>query len=75
MVETGPILAAALLCADLVDEAALFRAPCTLGPDAIDALDGLTLEALTRSPRLVLIGRENVGIDTLEWYERPDGAA
>ena len=51
MVEGGPILAAAFLRADLVDEAALFRSPNVIGPEGIDALDGLPLSALTRSPR------------------------
>jgi diaminohydroxyphosphoribosylaminopyrimidine deaminase/5-amino-6-(5-phosphoribosylamino)uracil reductase len=74
MVEAGPVLAAAFLQADLVDEAALFRAPVTLGPDAIDALEGLPLEALTRSPRLVLMESECVGADVLESFARPDSA-
>ena len=39
MVEGGPTLAAALLAADLVDEAVLFRSPKVVGPDGIDALD------------------------------------
>ena len=74
MVETGPVLAAAFLRADLVDEAALFRAPVMLGPDAIDALDGLPLEALTRSPRLRPAASEAVGVDSLEWFARADSA-
>ena len=36
MVEAGPILAAALLEADLVDEVALFRSDKVVGPDGID---------------------------------------
>src|SRR2546427_653773 len=56
MVESGPILAAAFLRADLVDEAALFRSPAVIGPDGIDALDGLPLSALTQSPRLNAAG-------------------
>src|SRR5262245_32229543 len=43
MVEAGPILATAFLKADLVDEAVLFRSPITIGPDRIDALDGVPL--------------------------------
>jgi diaminohydroxyphosphoribosylaminopyrimidine deaminase/5-amino-6-(5-phosphoribosylamino)uracil reductase len=74
MVETGPVLAAAFLRADLVDEAALFRAPVMLGPDAIDALDELPLEALTRSPRLRPAASEAVGVDSLEWFARADSA-
>jgi diaminohydroxyphosphoribosylaminopyrimidine deaminase / 5-amino-6-(5-phosphoribosylamino)uracil reductase len=70
MVETGPILAAAFLRADLVDAAVLFSAPTAIGPDGIDALDGLPLSALTQSPRLTSIGREVVGVDVVETFER-----
>jgi diaminohydroxyphosphoribosylaminopyrimidine deaminase/5-amino-6-(5-phosphoribosylamino)uracil reductase len=70
MVEAGPILAAAFLAADLVDEAVLLRAPTSIGPSGIDALQGLPLEAFTRSPRLTLIGSETLGVDVLERYER-----
>src|SRR5215468_3451671 len=70
MVETGPTPAAAFLRADLVDEAALFRSPAIIGPDGIDALDGLPLSALTQSPRLNAIDRETVGADTVETFER-----
>jgi diaminohydroxyphosphoribosylaminopyrimidine deaminase/5-amino-6-(5-phosphoribosylamino)uracil reductase len=70
MVESGPILAAAFLRADLVDEATLFRSPAIIGQDGIDALDGLPLSALTQSPRLNAIDRETVGTDTVERFER-----
>src|SRR5262245_8093323 len=70
MVESGPILAAAFLRADLVDEAALFRSPAVIGPDGIDALDGLPLSALTQSPRLTAVGSETIGADTIERFER-----
>jgi diaminohydroxyphosphoribosylaminopyrimidine deaminase/5-amino-6-(5-phosphoribosylamino)uracil reductase len=70
MVEAGPILAAALVRADLVDEAALFCAPTDIGPDGIDALDGLPLSALTQSPRLKAVGREAIGSDMVEMFER-----
>jgi len=70
MVETGPILTTALLNADLIDEAVIFRSQGMIGADGIDALDRLPLTALTRSPRLKLIGREAVGADTLEAFER-----
>jgi diaminohydroxyphosphoribosylaminopyrimidine deaminase/5-amino-6-(5-phosphoribosylamino)uracil reductase len=70
MVESGPILAAALLGADLIDEAVLLRSPGTIGPEGLDALEGLPLEALTRSPKLELIGTEPVGADTMEIFTR-----
>jgi len=70
MVEAGPILAAAFVAADLVDEAVLLRAPTSIGADGLDALEGRPLEALTRSDRLVLTGSETVGADAIERYER-----
>ncbi|MEA2938938.1 MAG: diaminohydroxyphosphoribosylaminopyrimidine deaminase, partial [Alphaproteobacteria bacterium] len=71
MVEAGPILTAALVEADLVDEAVLLRSPNAIGPDGIDALEGLPLEALTRSPRLVPAGTDTAGGDTIEYFWRP----
>jgi len=70
MVEAGPILAAAFLRADLIDEAALFRSPNAIGADGLDALDGLPLSAVTQSPRLTAIGSEVLGTDTVEMFER-----
>lgn len=70
MVESGPILAAAFLRADLVDEGVLFRSPKIIGPEGIDALDGLPLSALTRSPRFKAVGSETLGADTVETFER-----
>jgi diaminohydroxyphosphoribosylaminopyrimidine deaminase / 5-amino-6-(5-phosphoribosylamino)uracil reductase len=71
LVEAGPILAAALLRADLIDEAVLFRSASVIGTDGIDAIDGLPLSALTGSQRLVATGREAIaGGDTAETFER-----
>jgi diaminohydroxyphosphoribosylaminopyrimidine deaminase / 5-amino-6-(5-phosphoribosylamino)uracil reductase len=70
MVESGPVLAAALLRADLVDEAVLFRSPKLIGPEGLDALDGLPLSALTQSRRFKAVGRETIGADTVETFER-----
>jgi diaminohydroxyphosphoribosylaminopyrimidine deaminase/5-amino-6-(5-phosphoribosylamino)uracil reductase len=70
MVEAGPILAAAFLRADLVDEAVLFRSPNAIGADGLDALDRLPLSALTRSPRLKPVSSEALGADTVEMFER-----
>jgi diaminohydroxyphosphoribosylaminopyrimidine deaminase/5-amino-6-(5-phosphoribosylamino)uracil reductase len=69
MVEGGPTIAASLLKADLVDEAALFRSPNPLG-EGIDVLEGLPLTALTQSPKLKPVASETVGGDTLETFER-----
>ncbi len=68
MVEAGPMLAAALLSADLADEAVLFRSPHAIGADGIDALEGLTLAALTH--RLALADTQTAGVDAVETYER-----
>lgn len=70
MVEAGPILAAAMLEADLVDAAALLRSRDAIGPDGIDALEGLSIAALTQSPRLELIRTESLGEDTIELLAR-----
>ena len=69
MVEGGPTVAAAFVTADLVDEAAILRAPRSI-PDGIDALEALPLSALTASPRLRSRGIEAAGEDTLESFER-----
>jgi diaminohydroxyphosphoribosylaminopyrimidine deaminase / 5-amino-6-(5-phosphoribosylamino)uracil reductase len=68
MVEGGPTLAAALITADLVDEAALFRAPKLVGPGGVDALGDLTVSGLTQ--RLKAVANEAVGDDRHELYER-----
>jgi diaminohydroxyphosphoribosylaminopyrimidine deaminase/5-amino-6-(5-phosphoribosylamino)uracil reductase len=68
MVEGGPTAAAAFVAADLVDAAALFRSPKTIGPDGVDALEGMRIEAMTA--RLTALGREPVGEDSVEFFER-----
>src|SRR5262245_57688607 len=69
MVEGGPTVAASFLSADLVDQAALFRSPNEIG-QGIDALEGLPLTALTKSPNLKPAAHETVGVDALEVFER-----
>jgi diaminohydroxyphosphoribosylaminopyrimidine deaminase/5-amino-6-(5-phosphoribosylamino)uracil reductase len=69
MVEGGPTVAAQLVQANLVDEAALFQSPNEMG-EGIDALDGLPLTALTQSEKLKPVASESVGADTLTIYER-----
>ena len=70
MVEGGPTLAAALLTADLIDEAMLFQSPKVVGADGIDALEGLPLTALTQSPRLISLRSEALGADICEVFWR-----
>ncbi|MBX9775019.1 MAG: bifunctional diaminohydroxyphosphoribosylaminopyrimidine deaminase/5-amino-6-(5-phosphoribosylamino)uracil reductase RibD [Xanthobacteraceae bacterium] len=72
MVEAGPIVSAAFVNADLVDEAVVFRSPKPIGPDGIDALEGLPLAALTKSPRLVMTGSETAQADTVEHFRRQE---
>ena len=68
LVEGGPTVAASFVAADLVDEAVLLRADKTIGPDGIDALEGMKLEKLTQG--MTSRGIEQVGADTLETFER-----
>ncbi len=68
MVEGGPTLAAAMVAADLIDEAVLFHSPMTVGADGIDALDGLPLTALTQA--LKQTASDLVGADRREIFER-----
>jgi len=70
LVEGGPILAAALVMGDLVDEAMLFRSSTTLGPQGIDALEGMPISALTRAKKFEPIDSESVGSDRLQTFMR-----
>jgi riboflavin biosynthesis pyrimidine reductase len=60
------MVAATVVKADLIVEAALFRSGKALGANAIDALEGLPLSAL----KLKSVSTETVGGDTLERFER-----
>jgi diaminohydroxyphosphoribosylaminopyrimidine deaminase / 5-amino-6-(5-phosphoribosylamino)uracil reductase len=71
MVEGGPTVAAALIAADLVDEAMLLRSRELIGADGVDALEGMPLTAVTQSPQLRSRGIETVGEDVAETFERP----
>lgn len=70
MVEGGPGVAASFIRAGLVDEAILLRGSITIGMDGIDALDGLSLDALTSSAHLRLTSAETIGADTMSHFER-----
>lgn len=65
LVEGGPMLSASLLQNDLVDEAVVVQAPVVLGPGAIDAIEGMPLDALLTSPRLVTIEQRALGDDQM----------
>jgi diaminohydroxyphosphoribosylaminopyrimidine deaminase/5-amino-6-(5-phosphoribosylamino)uracil reductase len=73
IVEGGPTVAASLIAAGLVDEAAIFRARTAIGAFGIDALEAMPLSALTASPRFASRGIEAVGDDSLETFERTSG--
>jgi diaminohydroxyphosphoribosylaminopyrimidine deaminase / 5-amino-6-(5-phosphoribosylamino)uracil reductase len=68
MVEGGPTLAAALLAADLVDEANLLVSDKIVGAEGIDALDVAAKAALTR--QLKPVKTEEIGSDQQRIYER-----
>ena len=68
MVEGGPTLAAGMVAADLVDEAALFHSEKLIGDDGIAPLEGMPLDVLTS--RLHVQNSEQIGVDTLEKFER-----
>jgi diaminohydroxyphosphoribosylaminopyrimidine deaminase/5-amino-6-(5-phosphoribosylamino)uracil reductase len=68
MVEGGPRVAASFVSADLVDEAVVFHGPNPIGKDGIDALEGMSLNALRK--HLHEVAREYVGPDRAERFER-----
>jgi len=70
MVEGGPTVAASFIQANLVDEAMLFRSTKKIGPDGIDALEGMPIDALTGSKHFRLLSSEPVGDDTLDHFGR-----
>lgn len=65
LVEGGPILSAALVKANLVDEAIVVQSPKFIGEDALPALEGMPLSALLDNPKLETIERRAAGEDTL----------
>lgn len=70
MVEGGPTIASAFVKEDFVDEAVLFHGPGRIGPTGVDALEGMSLDALVRSPRLRLHDTQTLGPDRVEYFER-----
>ena len=68
MVEGGPTLAAALIAADLVDEAFLFHSATIVGADGVEALDGTAMAGLAKRLRRAI--SEPVGPDRQDIYER-----
>ena len=68
MVEGGPTLVAALLAADLIDEAILFHSANSVGDDGLDAFDAAALAAFGQ--RLKRVMTLSVGADRQETYQR-----
>jgi diaminohydroxyphosphoribosylaminopyrimidine deaminase/5-amino-6-(5-phosphoribosylamino)uracil reductase len=68
MVEGGPVLAAALIAAGLVDEAVLFHSNLVIGDDGVSAFEPQTLATLNQ--HLVRVASEQVGSDRQDHYER-----
>jgi diaminohydroxyphosphoribosylaminopyrimidine deaminase / 5-amino-6-(5-phosphoribosylamino)uracil reductase len=68
MVEGGPKVAGGFAAANLVDELALLRGEKNLGATGIEAIEGMPIDGLTG--QLQSRGREKLGADTLEIFER-----
>ena len=68
MVEGGPTVAASFVAADLVDAAVLLQGDKPIGETGIAPLEGMALDRLTA--RLKSRGREQVGADVLQTFER-----
>jgi diaminohydroxyphosphoribosylaminopyrimidine deaminase/5-amino-6-(5-phosphoribosylamino)uracil reductase len=65
LVEGGPILSAALIKADLVDEAVVVQSPKVLGATHLPAIEDMPLSALLECPALKVLERRAVGDDHL----------
>ena len=68
MVEGGPQVAGAFAASGLVDEMALLRGEKSIGTGGIAPLEGMPLDGFTG--QLHSRGREKLGPDTLETFER-----
>jgi diaminohydroxyphosphoribosylaminopyrimidine deaminase/5-amino-6-(5-phosphoribosylamino)uracil reductase len=68
MVEGGPKVAGAMAAANLVDELALLRGEKSIGETGIEPLENMPIDGLTG--QLHSRGREKLGADMLEMFER-----
>ena len=71
MVEGGPTIAAALIEADLIDEAIFFHSQMLIGKDGVPALESGAFAMLERHLRHM--SSETVGSDRQETYQRESG--
>jgi diaminohydroxyphosphoribosylaminopyrimidine deaminase/5-amino-6-(5-phosphoribosylamino)uracil reductase len=69
-VEGGAAVATSLLRQGLVDRLYWFRAPIVIGGDGLPAVAGLDVETLGDACSLIAHGREQVGQDVLETFDR-----
>jgi len=71
LLEGGARLAAGLLAHDLVDAVMLFETDVVIGPGAVPALAGMSLDAIRRSPsRWGLVRQRRFGTDLCRFYKR-----
>ena len=70
LVEGGSKVASSFVGAELVDEIWLLRGTDPVGAAGVDALEGLPLSAITRSPHFRVRASESLQRDTLTVYER-----
>lgn len=70
LVEGGAAVARAVVAADLVDEAILFRSPGALGEERVPALGDMPLETIIASARFRATERRKFGRDRMICYER-----
>ena len=68
--ESGAVLSAALLRADLVDRIAWFRAPKLIGGDGKPAFGDLGVEKVEDMPAFTPLAHEIIGDETLDIYRR-----
>jgi diaminohydroxyphosphoribosylaminopyrimidine deaminase/5-amino-6-(5-phosphoribosylamino)uracil reductase len=72
LVEGGATVAAAFVEHDLADEIIVFRAPRTLGANAVDALAGVGLADVLADGRFALWRTRECGEDVMLHYRRAD---
>jgi diaminohydroxyphosphoribosylaminopyrimidine deaminase/5-amino-6-(5-phosphoribosylamino)uracil reductase len=70
LVESGGVLAAALIKHDLADRLAWFRSPKLIGGDGRGAVAAFGVEAITEAPAFVRDSISEAGDDVLETYRR-----
>jgi diaminohydroxyphosphoribosylaminopyrimidine deaminase/5-amino-6-(5-phosphoribosylamino)uracil reductase len=72
-VEGGPVLASALLAADVVDRMYLFCAPVLIGPEGASPFASIPSPPLADAPRWHRVDTQAFGADTLVTLNHPGG--